>query len=220
MSRAGAALQIAPSAHGQIRPLPEFPMSDPTLGAAFRDRATPFVRPTPAQLSAWREARSAFGYAPPVHFTNGFNPPRPVPQAMRHGWSGRCPACGEGDLFGAFLDLHDHCPACSEALYPARVANATPLMAIPAALAAALLVGGALELFGGIALWAEILLCEAIGLAVALWVLPKAKGLLVGYAWACHLGGFDPLRHLLPDPEGGPEPEGGSLAMENSQTAP
>lgn len=194
-------------------------MSDPTLGAAVRDREMPFVRPTPAQLAARREARSATGYARPVHFTNGFNPPRPVPQAMRHGWGGRCPACGEGELFRAFLDLNDHCPTCSEGLHPARVANATPLMAIPAALAAALLVGGVLELFGGIVLWAEILLCEAIGLGVALWVLPKAKGLLVGYAWACHLGGFDPLRHLLLDPEGCPEPAGGSMAIESPRAA-
>ena len=32
--------------------------------------------------------------------------------AMRRGWRGRCPRCGDGPLFGGFLKMRSHCPAC------------------------------------------------------------------------------------------------------------
>ncbi|MEW6257230.1 MAG: DUF983 domain-containing protein [Pseudomonadota bacterium] len=177
--------------------MPDFPH-----GAALREPAKPPARPHLVPSFSWRAARGEGGYPRPIYATNGFNPPRPVPQAMAHGWNGLCPCCGKGGLFQSYLDLNDRCPACGEPFSPARVANATPLVAIPVALGAACLVAGVLEMFGGMRLWAELLLCELIGLTIALWVLPKAKGMLVGYAWACHIGGFDPLRHLVPDPEG------------------
>ena len=32
--------------------------------------------------------------------------------AMKRGFLGRCPACGQGRLFGRFLKVADHCAAC------------------------------------------------------------------------------------------------------------
>lgn len=184
-------------------------MSFTRPGAEPRDRLHPLVHSVapvvsgaPQPASPLFAPRGAARQARPIYATNGFNPPRPVLDAMHHGWGGHCPCCGKGALFSTYLDLNEDCPACGEALHPARVGNAAPLIAIPVAVAAACLVGGVLEIIGGMALWAELLLCEGLGLVTALWVLPRAKGMLVGYAWACHLGGFDPLRHLVPDPEG------------------
>ena len=35
-------------------------------------------------------------------------------QALWRGFTMRCPSCGTGKLFGRFLKVVDHCPACGE----------------------------------------------------------------------------------------------------------
>ena len=40
--------------------------------------------------------------------------PRDVAQAMWRGFRGRCPACGEGRLFRAFLKVNESCSECGE----------------------------------------------------------------------------------------------------------
>ena len=44
--------------------------------------------------------------------------------AMLRGWRGRCPRCGAGTLFGSFLKMRSHCPACDLALEPYRADDA------------------------------------------------------------------------------------------------
>ena len=39
-------------------------------------------------------------------------PARPVWEAMKRGFFGRCPHCGEGKLFSGFLTLAPRCEAC------------------------------------------------------------------------------------------------------------
>lgn len=136
-----------------------------------------------------------------LYHTNGFNPPRPIEAAARRGWSGRCPACGEGALFGRWMQVSESCAHCGEALGHARVTNAVAVLAIPLALLAGSLVGGILELLSELPLALELAASELVAVAAAFHVLPRAKGLAVGLAWANHVGGFDPLRHLVPDPE-------------------
>ena len=51
-------------------------------------------------------------------------PPRDSWSAMLRGWRGRCPNCGEGRMFRAFLKVADHCPACGEALHHQRADDA------------------------------------------------------------------------------------------------
>lgn len=136
-----------------------------------------------------------------IYPTNGFNPPRPIESAARRGWAMRCPACGAGALFGRWMQVAETCTDCGEALGHARVTNAVPVIAIPLALLAGSLVGGILEVLGDLPLVAEIAASELVAVATAFHVLPRAKGLAVGLAWANHVGGFDPLRHLVPDPE-------------------
>ena len=51
-------------------------------------------------------------------------PPRDCWPAMVRGWWGRCPHCGEGRMFRAFLKVADHCPACGEALHHQRADDA------------------------------------------------------------------------------------------------
>ncbi len=41
-------------------------------------------------------------------------PARPLWEAMKRGFLGRCPHCGEGKLFRAFVKTADHCSNCGE----------------------------------------------------------------------------------------------------------
>ena len=45
---------------------------------------------------------------------------------MLRGWRQRCPACGEGALFRAYLKVVDACPQCGEDLHHHRADDAPP----------------------------------------------------------------------------------------------
>src|SRR5207344_2729464 len=45
---------------------------------------------------------------------------RDVWTALKRGFRGRCPRCGEGKLFRAFLKVDDHCSACGLDFTPHR----------------------------------------------------------------------------------------------------
>ena len=51
-------------------------------------------------------------------------PKRPLYKALTRGWRGKCPACGEGRLFSAYLKVNDTCPACGEELFHHRADDA------------------------------------------------------------------------------------------------
>ena len=50
--------------------------------------------------------------------------PRPLGLAARRGLAGRCPHCGEGRLYRAYLKVVDACPVCGEDLSPQRADDA------------------------------------------------------------------------------------------------
>ena len=50
--------------------------------------------------------------------------------AVKLGFRGRCPACGEGKIFRSFLKVNDCCPACGEELHHHRADDAPPYFTI------------------------------------------------------------------------------------------
>src|SRR6201990_1160334 len=40
-----------------------------------------------------------------------------IRQAMTRGFFGKCPNCGEGKMFRAFLKVADECPACGDPVH-------------------------------------------------------------------------------------------------------
>src|SRR5204862_1075366 len=44
----------------------------------------------------------------------------PLKTALRRGFTGRCPHCGKGRMFRAFLKVADHCDVCGEELHHQR----------------------------------------------------------------------------------------------------
>jgi uncharacterized protein (DUF983 family) len=119
-------------------------------------------------------------------------PARDVRQAMTRGFRGRCPRCGRGPLFRAFLKVIDYCKVCGEALHHQRADDAPAYFVIlivghivvPLALAVEIVFQPPYLVH--LALWLPL----TIGLALGL--LQPIKGAIVGYQWALYMHGFDP----------------------------
>ena len=104
----------------------------------------------------------------------------------------RCPRCGQGQLFRAYLKVADHCPVCGEALYHHRADDAPAYFVI-------LIVG---HIVVPLALVTETTFSPPTYVHLALWIpltialalslLPPVKGAIVGWQWAHFMHGFDP----------------------------
>ncbi|MCS0505263.1 DUF983 domain-containing protein [Ancylobacter mangrovi] len=128
-------------------------------------------------------------------------PYRPVGTALSRGLHMRCPACGEGKLFHAYLKVNERCPSCGEALWHHRADDAPPYMVITIVghIVVPLLL--AVEMALHPAIWIHMALWLPLTLILSLALLPAVKGALIGYQWALHMHGFDPS-----DPEHDPLP--------------
>ena len=104
--------------------------------------------------------------------------------ALLRGWQGRCPRCSEGPLFGGFLKMRSHCPACQLALEPYRADDAPAYFTI-------LIVGHVvvplvllLERYGDQPpLWFHALLWLPLSVVLALYLLPHIKGTVIALLW-------------------------------------
>ena len=111
--------------------------------------------------------------------------------AMRRGFLGRCPNCGQARLFASYLKQVDRCAACGEAYRHIRSDDAAPWLTI-------LVVGHLLAPF---ILWIEPGLTWPTWVSIALWcsatlaltflVLPRAKGFLLSAIWAMRAPGSE-----------------------------
>ncbi len=121
-------------------------------------------------------------------------PKRDLWQAMARGLRCRCPSCGEGKIFRAFLKVAETCPACGENLSHHRADDLPAYLVI-------VIVG---HIIVPIALWIEtnyapsMLLQLAFylpfTLASSLLLLQPVKGAVVGLQWAFRMHGFDESR--------------------------
>jgi uncharacterized protein (DUF983 family) len=119
---------------------------------------------------------------------------RDVWSALWTGWRGRCPACGEGRLFRAFLKVADHCPACGEALHHHRADDAPAYFVI-------LIVGHIvvplallIETEYSLSYWTHVMLWLPLTVGLALGLLQPVKGAIVAVQWACRMHGFNPVQ--------------------------
>lgn len=115
---------------------------------------------------------------------------RPMRPALLRGLMERCPACGKGRILHHYLKLHANCPECGEDLSHARADDGPAYLTI---LIVAHLVGFILHILWGV--WRMEPLTMALvvsGLAVglSLFLLPRFKGMLVGWQWAKRMHGF------------------------------
>ena len=118
--------------------------------------------------------------------------------AVRRGLACRCPNCGEGQLFRAYLKVVDECPVCGEALHHHRADDMPPYIAI--FIVGHLIVGLMLHLemeYTIAPIWYLVTMVP-LALVLPLAMLPSIKGAVVGLQWANRMHGFDP-RHAETD---------------------
>jgi uncharacterized protein (DUF983 family) len=111
--------------------------------------------------------------------------------ALRRGFTGRCPNCGEGRLFRAYLKIVDSCAACGEELHHHRADDAPPYLTM--LVVGHFIVAGivAFEAFTpDLPIWVGAMFWMILTLAASLVILPRIKGALVGYQWALRMHGF------------------------------
>ncbi|MBR1211174.1 DUF983 domain-containing protein [Bradyrhizobium sp. AUGA SZCCT0177] len=111
--------------------------------------------------------------------------------AMKRGFMCRCPRCGEGKLFRAFLKVDDHCKTCGLDYTPHRADDLPAYLVI-------VIVG---HIVVPVVLWVETNYSPAIWLQMAIYLpftflsslllLQPVKGAVVGFQWALRMHGFD-----------------------------
>lgn len=124
---------------------------------------------------------------------------RNLADALLRGARLKCPACGSGRLFRAYLKVADRCPDCQEALYHHRADDAPPYVTM--VIVGHLVIAGVLVLEQALAppQWLHMVLWLPLTVILSLALLPSVKGSIVGLQWANEMHGFG----AYPDPDSG-----------------
>ena len=111
-------------------------------------------------------------------------------QAMMRGARGRCPECGQGTMFGRYLKVREVCAVCALELHHHRADDAPPYFTMM--ILGHILVPLALMLERAFAppIWLHFSLLLPLTLVLALLLLPRVKGALIGLQWANRMHGF------------------------------
>jgi uncharacterized protein (DUF983 family) len=114
-----------------------------------------------------------------------------LPHAVWRGALRRCPRCGQGDLFKAYLKQVDACAVCHEEYAHIRADDAPPWLTI-------LIVGHVVVPLMIIAdswfLWPArlaMLVWPIVTALLALAVLPRAKGIFIAIIWVTRAPGSE-----------------------------
>ena len=123
----------------------------------------------------------------------GADEKRNVWTALKRGLRGRCPRCGQGKLFRAFLKVDDHCSVCQLDFTPHRADDLPAYLVI-------VIVG---HIVVPTILWIETEYAPSVPLQLAIYLpltlilslllLQPVKGAVVGIQWALRMHGFDEL---------------------------
>src|SRR3954447_15139008 len=116
---------------------------------------------------------------------------RDVWSAMKRGFSGRCPRCGQGKLFRAFLKVADHCTVCGLDFTPHRADDLPAYLVI--VIVGHIVVPTALwiETNYSPAVWLQLAIYLPFTFVMSLLLLQPVKGSVVGLQWALRMHGFD-----------------------------
>ncbi len=116
---------------------------------------------------------------------------RDVWTAMKRGFRGRCPRCGEGKLFRAFLKVDNNCSVCNLDFTPHRADDLPAYLVI--VIVGHLLVPIILlvETDYSPPVWLQLSIYLPFTLVASLLLLQPVKGAVVGMQWALRMHGFD-----------------------------
>jgi len=116
--------------------------------------------------------------------------PRPLGSALRRGFGKRCPQCGIGRIFHGFSKVNPTCSHCGLELHLQRADDAPPYFTILAT--GHIIVPGMLllEQFAEPPQWVQMAIWLPATVLLALTLLPRIKGALIGFQWARAMHGF------------------------------
>jgi len=116
---------------------------------------------------------------------------RDVWSAMRRGLRGRCPRCGQGKLFRAFLKVDNNCSVCGLDYTPHRADDLPAYLVI--VIVGHILVPVILWIETDYAppVWLQLSIYLPVTLIASLGLLQPVKGAVVGVQWALPMHGFD-----------------------------
>src|SRR6516165_5952066 len=105
------------------------------------------------------------------------------------GFRGRCPRCGEGKLFRAFLKVDNNCPACGLDFSPHRADDLPAYLVI--VIVGHLVVPTALWIETDFSppVWLQLSIYLPLTLVLSLLLLQPVKGAVVGLQWALRMHG-------------------------------
>ncbi len=118
-------------------------------------------------------------------------PVRAWRQAIGRGLHGKCPACGQGRLFGKYLKPVANCAACGEDYTHQRADDFPPYIVI-------ILLGHILapiavfvEMTYRPPMWTYMTFGSALIVLLALLLLQPVKGGVIAHQWALRMHGFE-----------------------------
>jgi len=111
--------------------------------------------------------------------------------AMKRGFRSRCPRCGEGKLFRAFLKVDNHCSVCGLDYTPHRADDLPAYLVI--VIVGHIIVPLILWIETDYAppVWLQLVIYLPVTLIASLLLLQPVKGAVVGTQWALRMHGFD-----------------------------
>jgi uncharacterized protein (DUF983 family) len=122
---------------------------------------------------------------------SGLTERRDVWLALKRGFRGRCPRCGEGKLFRAFLKVDNCCSVCKLDFTPHRADDLPAYLVI--VIVGHIVVPTALIIETNYSppVWLQLAIYLPITLVTSLVLLQPVKGAVVGLQWALRMHGFD-----------------------------
>ena len=106
------------------------------------------------------------------------------------GLTGRCPKCGDGGMFRAFLKVADACPACGEELHHHRADDFPAYLVIVIVGHVVVAMTLAVEAAFSPPLWLHAVIWLPMTFAMALALIQPVKGAVVAWQWEGGMEGF------------------------------
>ena len=124
-------------------------------------------------------------------------------QAVWRGFMGRCPACGEGRLFGRFLKVAPACSSCGQEFHHHRADDFPPYIVM---FVVGHLLGYGIYVsemkFEGLPLWLHAIMWPTLAILLCVGLLQPVKGAVVGLQYALRMHGFGKAAATLRSPAG------------------
>jgi uncharacterized protein (DUF983 family) len=134
--------------------------------------------------------------------TTGQEAERPRWQSVKRGFAGRCPHCGEGRLFRAYLKPIETCPVCGEDLSHQRADDFPPYITMVIAGHVLVPLMLTMQMLTNFSVVTYLAIYLPITVAAVFGLMQPVKGAVIGLQWALRMHGFDGRANPDAPPEG------------------